>query len=721
MAEDTELVEEKVPRNKNKKLRKGLVIGGITILGVIGLLALVYIGSILKLRANALDLTANVTADTFRQTETSIIYDINGKEITSLSGIKELYYVESKDIPEILKETFVLLEDQDFYKHSGIDLKSIIRASIANVSNTTIEQGASTITQQLAKNMFLTQDVTWSRKVTEMFVAFELEKKFSKDQILEFYINNIYFGNGYYGIEAAAEGYFGKKVGDLSLAELALLSGIPKNPSVYDPIADLTTAQERRDFILKQLYANGNISGYDYYEAIQEKIVLNIEEDNEYNYVETYVFNCATKALMEANGFIFQNTFDSTEEENSYHDLFDYYYTEYQTSLFTGGYRIYTSIDMSKQQLLQDIVDQNLKSFKETADNGIYSIQGAAVCIDNDTGFVTAIVGGRDQNFDGYTFNRGYQSYRQPGSSIKPLVVYAPYMMLGHTPDETVDDSPVTGGPENDNKVYRGTISLTEALGWSSNVVAWNLLGEMTPTYGMSFLHAMGFKKIAVDDDNQAVSIGGFTTGVSPVEMASGYATLENDGTYRTPTCIKRITDSKDDEIIDYRDRTGTEVYSPTSARMVTQMMEWGVNYGLLVNAQLDNAIVAAKSGTTDANKDGWIAGYSQYYTTVVWVGGDTPQTVKGLTGGSYPLAIWKEFMEKIHTGLEQKEFPSYTDVVTETATTTAPWETTTTVETTVDYGDNVLNIGDGDQSTNVDGLGDSDVNVDNMGDQDAQ
>lgn len=224
---------------------------------------------------------SNVSLDSFRQTETSIIYDKNGKEISALSGIKELYYLESDEIPDVLKKMFVQIEDKDFYNHSGIDMSAIIRAALANVTHASIKQGASTITQQLAKNMFLDQSITWNRKITEMFIAMELEKRFSKDQILEFYINNIYFANGYYGIEAASEGYFGKPVSELNVSQLAFLAGIPRRPNAYDPFTNYDAAVERRNSVLKQLYAAGLITSLEYYEAIEYDIVINSKKQTD--------------------------------------------------------------------------------------------------------------------------------------------------------------------------------------------------------------------------------------------------------------------------------------------------------------------------------------------------------------------------------------------------------------------------------------------------------
>ena len=696
---------------KSKTLRNILLLLVVFIIGVIGIVAGVFLGSINKLRKNADAITAGITEDYFRSTETSIIYDINGQEITSISGMNELYYVEDENIPEVLKKAFVSVEDQDFYSHHGIDFSAIVRAYIANMRNETIVEGASTITQQLAKNVFLSNDVTWERKITEMFIAVNLEEQFSKSEILEFYINNIYYGNGYYGIQAAAEGYFSKDVGELSISQLVFLAGIPKNPSRFDPITKFDTAVERRDFILKQLYANGSISGLEYYAALEEEIVLETDDQSRYNYVETFVFYCAARSLMEANGFVFQYEFADEEAKETYQELYDQEYTKYQTYLFTGGYRIYTSIDMEKQELLQEIVNDKLKMFTSVNEEGIYELQGAATCIDNNSGFVVAIVGGREQDYDGYTLNRAYQSYRQPGSAIKPVLVYAPYLALGHMPDELVMDEPVTNGPANVNDKYYGEVTLTQALAMSSNVVAWNLMKQMTPEYAMNYLHAMNFKNIDMDDDNVETAIGGFTYGVTTLEMAAAYAALENDGVYREPTCVMKITNAKNETIIDNYE-TEVAIYGVQTARMVTKMMEYGVNKGLLVNAKLDNAIVAAKSGTTNDFKDGWLCGYSRYYTTAVWVGCDMPRTVDGLSGGSYPLNIWKAYMEEIHEGLTKKNFPNYDGTSTQILEGTDSDEEPTTEKETHPgwHGDNELDISDGDEDYDVSGMGDKDA-----------
>ncbi len=648
-------------------MKKGLkifLITSIILLSIIGLGLIAvspYLSSVAEYRHNAQVIAAASRTSDFRSTETSVIYDVYGNEIAAISGAKELYYLESDKIPDVVKRAFVLIEDRKFYRHNGIDAAAVARAGIANFKAKSKVQGASTITQQVARNVYLTQDVTWERKITEMFLAMELEKKYSKEQILEFYINNIYFANGLYGIEAAAQGYFNAHVSELTMSELVFLAGIPNNPSKYDPFTNFDKALERRNYILSVLHDYGSITDEEYENALAEEIELNPCGEEKHDSVETFVYYCATRSLMKAAGFTFRDEFIDEEDEAAYKEMYDDYYSRFQLSLFTGGYRIYTAIDMEKQELLMSSVDEALAWSTEKNDEGVYKLQASAVCIDNSTGYVTAIVGGRNQGLPGYTLNRAYQSFRQPGSAIKPLVVYAPYLGMGHNPDELIDDSPMESGPENFEGRYPGEITLTEALAWSSNVAAWKLFEQVTPEYGMSFVKKMHFKKADADEHYMAACLGGWSYGTSTLEMSSAYAAIENDGIYREPTAVMRITDSKGRLIVD-NGGSDTAVYDKNAARMVSKMLQYGVEQGIATGARLDDAIVAVKTGTTTDNKDGWTVGYSAYYTTAVWVGCDIPKKMTDLTGGTYPMTIWKSFMHEIHDGLELAEFPDYTE-----------------------------------------------------------
>ena len=413
-----------------------------------------------------------------------------------MEGSKDVYYLTDNEIPYLVKAAIVSVEDKKFYSHDGVDYKAVFRALWALIKNKgEITQGGSTVTQQLAKNIFLTQEVTFERKLKEVFIARELEKTYTKDQILEFYINNIYFANGFYGIEAAAQGYFNKTAAELTLSEIAYLCAIPNNPSDYNPFIYPENTLDRRDRILDQMFENENIDLAMLNEALNEEIELNSVTNNKNNYVETYVRHCAITELMKQSGFDIKYSFDSDEEEEKYDSLYNELYKEYSSKLYTGGYRIYTSIDMDAQENLQNSIDERLEQYTETNDEGIFKMQSSGVCIDNSSGYVVAIVGGRSQDYSGYTLNRAFQSFRQPGSSIKPILVYTPIFEMGYTPDDTVVDEKIEDGPQNAGGGYLGEITIRQAVTYSTNTVAWKLFDILTPQRGIEFLNEMNFSK----------------------------------------------------------------------------------------------------------------------------------------------------------------------------------------------------------------------------------
>ena len=633
----------------------------VLILLVIGGLAYYYFGGyasqVSAMHEEAVRFVKESTKDTFRAEQTSQVYDVNGTRIMSLRGTKDVSYLTSDEIPEEVKEAMVSIEDKKFYSHGGIDFKAIIRAVWAMVRNGEVTQGGSTITQQLARTIFLNNDRTWQRKMEEIFIATELEKKYTKDEILEFYLNNIYFGNGYYGIQAASRGYFDTDVLFLSLSQMAYLCAIPNNPTMYNPYKNPDNTLGRRDRILKNMYEDGKISRREYKDARQETIVLSTAEPTKrYDAVETYACYCATRALMEQQGFEFRTDFSSEEDRKTYEDAYQEQYKTCEQSLYTGGYRIYTSIDLNMEEQLQNAVDEKLQDFTDVNEEGIYTLQSAAVCIDNETGFVKAIVGGRSQEYDGHMLNRAYQSYRQPGSAIKPLIVYTPALERGYTPDTVVEDAPIEDGPENVSGRYLGSVTLRYAVENSINTVAWNLLEEMTPVTGISYLKEMNFAKLSPEDERPAASLGGFTNGVSPVEMAAACATIENDGKYREPTCIVEIQDA-DGNAIYQKIVDEKQVYKTNAARWMTNILEGVLTQGTAKGLALSETASAAKTGTTNSNKDGWFVGYTKYYTTSVWVGYDIPAELPGLTGASYPGEIWYDYMENLHKELPYADF----------------------------------------------------------------
>lgn len=620
-----------------------------------------YARKVSALQQEARMLVQKSSEATFRSVQTSLVYDTNGKLISTLKGEKDVYYLEYEEIPAYAVAAMISIEDKKFYRHNGIDVKAIMRAAKAMIENGEVTQGGSTITQQLSKLIFLTQERTWERKIEEMFIAVGLEKVYSKDKIMEFYLNNVYFGNGYYGIQAAGRGYFNKDARDLSLSQIAFLCAIPNNPSLYDPVTNIDNTMKRRDRILYQMLEDGKISQTTCQQARTEPITLNRPEKTKNDYVETYTYHCAIRALMQQQGFKFRTEFSSEEEKAKYKEEYDALYGECQKNLYTEGYRIYTSIDLDMQQQLQDAVDNGLAEFTEQNEEGIYALQGSAVCIDNHTGFVKAIVGGRNQNLPGYTLNRAYQSFRQPGSAIKPLIVYTPALEGKYTPDTIVQDVRTEEGPSNSNGYYDGDITLRYAVQTSKNTVAWNLLEEITPQEGLSYLKEMKFSRLDAKDNQPASALGGFTNGVSAVEMASGYATLVHDGKFREPTCITRITDAEDNVILE-TETEEVDVYKMNAARMMTDMLVSVIQEGTGRGLALSNMPSAGKTGTTNDNKDGWFVGYTSYYTTSVWVGYDMPRELPGLSGASYPGSIWHTFMEQVHQGLEPVEFLPYID-----------------------------------------------------------
>lgn len=665
---------------KHKRIWRFLKLQIVLIIIVIAAILYYYLGGyaarISSMRSEAESFVSKSSEETFKQSQTSMAYDIEGNVISILKGDKNSYYVPLEDMPAYVEYAFISTEDKSFKSHHGLDYKGIARAIWGYLTSGKVTSGGSTITQQLARNVFLSQEVTLTRKIEEMFIASLLEEKYTKDEILEYYINNIYYGNGYYGIEAASKGYYNKNIGDLSLSEIALLVGIPNSPTEFDPILHLDKAIARRNIVLNEMLEDRVISKNSYDKAMAEEIVITRPEKVHNNYQETFTFYCATRALMELNGFKFKYTFKTAIEKQKYEDEYNATYDTYNKKLYTGGYRIYTSLDSNLQNLLQASLDDGLREFEDVTDEGIYALQGSAVCIDNSTGYVKAVVGGRTQDISGYTLNRAYQSMRQPGSAIKPLIVYTPLLERGYNADTIVEDKYIPDGPTNADKSYFGRMTLRRAVELSKNTVAWSLFERITPKAGLQYLKNMEFAGIVEADETLAVSLGGFTNGVSSLEMARGYATIANDGLYRGGTCVMKITDYEGNTIYQ-NSQPEKGVYKESAARAMTDILESVITSGTARGLGIDNQPSAGKTGTTNDNKDGWFCGYTPYYTTAVWVGYDMPQKLPGLSGASYPGEIWHSFMSAAHNGLEHKEFLGTTQFIGEVGTNGRLYEET--------------------------------------------
>ena len=598
------------------------------VLGAIGLFFVAgYPQKVFSLYLEAQTVARESSASDFQTGQVGEVYDSDGNRIALLQNDKNIIYLTSDQIPELVKQAFVSIEDKRFYKHHGSDPFAIVRAVTSLLGKGRITQGGSTITQQLVRNIYLTHTIRWERKVEEIFIAHAMEREYSKDELLEFYINNIYFSNGCYGIEAASQKYFSRSVSDLDLSETAFLCAIPNNPSIYDPLTHADKTIERRNLILQNMLDDGIINERQYTDAVNEKITLNpYSPSYTRTWAHTYIYECATRALMEV----------TEKDYDTCHDM-----------LYNNGYKVYTSIDMEAQELLQTTVDTELEDYNTRNNNGSYALQASAVTIDNTTGLVTAIVGGRSQDDVSADYNRAYLSFRQPGSSIKPLIVYTPALERGYTASSTVVDSKEPDGPSNAGS-YSGAISLRTAVEQSKNTVAYKLFRELTPEVGLQYLLNMNFSSIQDSDYVLSAALGGLSKGASCLEMTSAYATLENEGVFRQPTCVTLITDSMGNVIV----RPETEekrVYQSSAAHEMTNILEGVLTRGTAHGKALTNMPCAGKTGTTNDNIDGWFVGYTAYYTTGVWVGFDSPRSTHSLSGATYPLDIWYNYMTELH------------------------------------------------------------------------
>ncbi len=602
----------------------------------------------------------NSTPDTFRLQEASYIYDSNGNVLAKLTGDEDSSYLTYDQIPQNAVNAFVAIEDRTFWENPGIDIKGIFRVAINYFLTEGAEKhGASTITQQLARNRFLTREVSMERKIKEMLISLDLTKKYTKEQIMEFYINDISFANTYYGLQAAARGYFGKDADELSLSQTAYLCAIPNSPTYYNPYRHPENALTRRDKILEDMLSMGFITEKACKEAKAEEITVNRQRVPLHNYETTYAIDCAIRYLMRRDGFEFQYGFRSDEAYKEYNANYNEVYNQERDALYTGGYNLYTSLDPDKQTILQDALDGVLSFDGNTSENGVYKLQGASTVIDNKTNRVVAIVGGRSQETDTYTLNRAFQSPRQPGSSIKPLIVYTPALENGYTSETRIPNIDIDAAKQKgvDVKSLSGErLELRNAVERSKNGVAWYIYDDITPDVGMAYLTQMRFASVQAADYYPATSLGGFTTGMTTEEMAGAYAALSDRGQYREPTCIIKMINNQGEDI--FEDYESVQVYQESSAVLMTDILKGVVTKGTAASMGWSGNIEAAgKTGTTNGSRDGWFCGMTPYYTMTVWVGYDQQKTLSSLYGGTYPAKIWKNAMEKMVEGLPAASF----------------------------------------------------------------
>lgn len=609
-----------------------------------------------KCREIAYDKLAQMDRSDFSMLSDTVIYDKDGKQI-GLINAGHYQYMDINHISMNLQNGYIAQEDRRFKNHNGVDWIATFRAGLALIKHGgEVTQGGSTITQQVIKNTYLTQERTFTRKIVEILLAPELEKKYSKADIMEFYCNTNFYGHRCYGVEAASLYYFGKHAEDLAPEEAAVLIGISNSPSAYDPVSHPDASKNKRDDVLKSMNEVGYLSNEDYEKAVSSplKIVQKETEGTDENYQSSYAIHCAALELMKMDGFEFQYTFDNKEDYTLYSERYTTAYSEQSDRIRAGGFQIYTSLDSGLQAVLQTQIDASLSGFTELQENGKFALQGAGVIVDNKTNYVTAIVGGREADDP---FNRAYLSARQPGSTIKPLIDYGPAFDTGeYYPTRMVNDHKWEKGPSNSGRRYFGNVTVREALNRSLNTVAWQILEDIGIDFGLSYLGEMEFQKLSyVDNQVPSLSIGGFTNGVRVVDMAKGYSTLANGGVYNDRTCIVKILHEKESELTKDMTPFAKQVYRSDSAFMLTDVLKGTFTspYGTGRGLGLENDMPAAgKTGTTNSSKDTWFCGYTPYYTAAVWVGYDIPRNMPGIYGATYAGKIWKNVMDEIHQGL---------------------------------------------------------------------
>ena len=629
----------------------------------IGVIACIYIYNLIKddLSTNiqiGYDIVSEIDDTDFNTRYPTLIYDKDGNILKEFTTIDYIYKTYEEMNPEVFN-ALIAIEDERFYQHNGFDLKGFARGIYSTIvlGDT---QGGSTITQQLVKNIYLTSETTIWRKVKEAVIAQELEKIYSKEQILEFYVNNVNYANGCYSIESASEYYFQKNTKELNIAEIAFLTSIPNNPSAYNPLTKFENTLSRKDIILKKMFDLGMLTKEEYNIEKNREIILNkktIHFNNDVSdYAQSYAVHKAVEEIMRLNGFQFIYNFSNEEERKTYWDLYNEEYGNARSELISGGYEIYTCIDTKLQEELQNILNEEMSVYTSKDENtGLYKKQASLTVIDNKTGMVAGIIGGRTQKDVVNSYNRAYLSARQPGSTIKPIICYTPAFELGYLPSDKMVDKPIPNGPKNAGGGYSGTISLRYAVEKSTNTIAYNLCKIVTPKVGINKLATMKFRNLDyTDSESPIIAVGGFTYGMNTLEMSSAYATIARNGSYIQPTNIYKIVKRSNQEIVYENDYSEIQVYDEGAAYLMTDCMKGVLISGTGKRYRPNYKYTSAKTGTTNDSKDIWMCGSTPYYSIAIWVGNDTPVSQSGIYQQG---TIFRRTMNHLHKGLEEIDF----------------------------------------------------------------
>ncbi|MEH7124246.1 transglycosylase domain-containing protein [Bacillus sp. JJ1532] len=567
--------------------------------------------------------------------QTSYMKAQNGTIISEIHRPFNRINLEIEDIPPFLTQLFIVSEDQHFYDHVGFDLTSIGRALAINMKSNKIEQGASTITQQLARNLFLNNEKSYNRKLSELLYSYEIERKYTKKEILTLYMNTIYFQNGAYGIEAASELYFQKHTSELSKAELAFLAAIPNNPSLYNPVKNFEQTKERQERLIDQLSKHQLISTEEGVEIKREPIQLNMKDRTDLfpDYV-TYAEAELKELIGQQEGFTEKIRSAKTEkEQKNLEEMLEKRLEE----VVASGIIIETALDTVIQERAKSAVTRNLP-YPE--------IQGAAAVIDHETHQLVALVGGKQ--YKKHDFNRGFQAYRQPGSAIKPLLVYAPYFERSDASlrKKINANSFCKNGycPQNYGGGQYGFVTLEQAFIHSYNTPAVRILDSIGIANGFKDLANFHFRKVSKSDYTLAAAIGGFSYGMTPLELTSAYTVFATDGQYQPARAIKKVTNTNGELLYSWNEPK-VQVWSKDTTDKVRQLMRKTVKSGTARKAYLSAGYSGGKTGTTNDYKDYWFIGLTDQYTAGVWIGKDTPENIAYVESTAPQQLIWKEIM----------------------------------------------------------------------------
>ena len=603
-------------------------VAGGTVLGITMLTSSVVAGGLVGLATSFRNLPDVRVLRGYVPSETTYIYDIKGKELASLHGEANREVVKLDQISPILKRAVLAMEDSHFYMHHGINPNSVGRALLMNWEKNTVVEGGSTLTMQLVKNLFLKPERKFSRKIAEAVMAIRLEQIFTKDQILEMYLNQIYWGHNNYGVQTAAESYFSKSADKLNLAESAMLAGLIQSPEEYSPFVNLKVAKERQAVVLKRMEDLGWITAAEAEAARKQK--MNIGKLTSWRTSKLpYITEAVVTELNERFG---------------------------RDAVLKGGMRVQTTIDTNFQEMAEETVR---RSHANVQYRGLNAGQVALAAVDPRTHFVKALVGG--VNYKRSQFNRAIQSRRQPGSSFKPFVYYTAFATGKYSPSSTVMDSPVSYrdgsgwySPRNYGGGYSGAVTIRTALMNSINVPAVKIGKSVGLDKVIETCRTLGIKSPL----EPVVSLPLGAIGVTPLEMAGAYATFASNGWYSDTTIIVRVTDSTGNVLLDNTPKPRL-VLDPWATASLTNVLQGVINGGTGKAAQIGRP-AAGKTGTTSSERDVWFVGYTPQLATAVWIGNDNNRPIGGgATGGEYAAPIWRNFMLKALKNEPVQNFPS--------------------------------------------------------------